>query len=72
MIYPNPTAGIIHINTEYEIENYQLFDFNGALLEFVNKIEIDLRDKNAGVYILQLKLKNGGTIKKKIIKKNGE
>lgn len=65
-IFPNPIVDYLTINLNKSSEAYQmqLFDINGALLRnedlqhTINKI--DLRDLNAGTYMVQL-LKNGET-----------
>jgi M6 family metalloprotease-like protein len=69
-IYPNPTFGLIHINGGYE--KLTLFDISGKrLFEKVLTVEtpatIDLSDRNAGFYILELK-KGQETKKVKIIR----
>lgn len=73
VFYPNPSSDFINIKTENEnqIENVQIFDLNGQLVNDktdFNANKIDLSKLNQGAYILKAKI-NGSVISQKIIKK---
>ena len=65
--YPNPTGGILYIETNKEFE-LEIYSTSGMLLlKSVNEHIIDLSDLNNGLYILQIKI-DGKIMKNKIIK----
>lgn len=54
--YPNPTNGLLNIETDLEYE-LELYSTTGSLLiKSANKKSIDLSNFNNGLYILQLKI----------------
>lgn len=68
MIYPNPTKGLINISSDSLISEIQIFDINGRILQ--NKIienakveTIDLSPFAAGVYLIEVQIDLGKTIK---------
>lgn len=70
-IYPNPTSGFIHFESENtEIENIQIYDLTGKLIitktGFENK-EIDLSGISSGVYLVKINT-NKKSFTTKIIK----
>jgi hypothetical protein len=60
IIYPNPTNGIVTINSNAKILEIAIFSLNGEKL-FVsnNSTKIDLSDCPKGVYYMSLKIKSG-------------
>ncbi|WP_261510336.1 T9SS type A sorting domain-containing protein [Chryseobacterium paludis] len=68
-VYPNPTNGILNIKTDSIIENVQVTNVVGQIINvpFFNN-QINMHGVPNGVYMVQLKLKNGQTFLKKIIK----
>jgi hypothetical protein len=68
-IYPNPTFGIIHIESEFEIESISLFDLTGKemRIEF-NNYEINLSKLQSGIYFLKAQFTNNKEFRKSIIK----
>lgn len=68
-LYPNPTNGIINIKADSEIENVQVINVVGQIVNVpFNNNKINMQGIPNGVYMVQLKLKNGQTLSKKIIK----
>lgn len=70
-IYPNPTSGQIHLNSELALESVQIFNQQGSMC-FQQEISspsemIDLRHLSAGMYLVRLKTKDGKHIQKQII-----
>ncbi len=70
-VYPNPTAGVIKIDTDVEQTEVQIFNMLGQ--EVVSVIEtgnftVDITDKKAGIYFVTIK-NNRGTATSKIVKK---
>ena len=70
IIYPNPSKGIFNIkpNTNIKIENIQIFDYNGKIIDdkVYNNEHIDCSNLSKGVYLLKI-ITNEKTFNKKII-----
>lgn len=69
-LYPNPSAGILHINTSAEIKDITLMNLVGEELPVLYSKasqEIDLSGLEDGVYFVQLKMPGSGIIKKVIL-----
>ncbi|MBB6371101.1 T9SS type A sorting domain-containing protein [Chryseobacterium shigense] len=69
-IYPNPTNGILNIKADSLIESVNIINMVGQRLNNVqfNNNQINLNGLPNGIYIVELKLKNGQSFSKKIIK----
>ncbi|VXB44317.1 putative Por secretion system C-terminal sorting domain-containing protein [Flavobacterium sp. 9AF] len=67
-VYPNPTNGIIFINTKEQIEKMILYTLDGRILLESNNNFLNLSQYPSGMYILSLKTKNGLEGSQKIIK----
>ncbi|SHG26238.1 T9SS type A sorting domain-containing protein [Chryseobacterium vrystaatense] len=68
-IYPNPTKGIVNIKADNLIDAVNVFNTAGQKLPMVFKNnQIDLFPLPSGVYILEIRMKNGKSITKKLIK----
>ena len=68
-IYPNPTKDVVNIKSDAAIETVNVFTGLGQKLATqFNNGQISLKELPAGVYIVEVKLKSGKTIRKKIIK----
>ncbi|UKB83757.1 T9SS type A sorting domain-containing protein [Chryseobacterium sp. MEBOG06] len=68
-VYPNPTKGILYIKADSNIENVNVINAVGQRMNVLfSNNQIDMTGLANGVYIVDLKLKNGQTISKKIIK----
>lgn len=68
-IYPNPTKGIVNIKSDRLIEDVSLFNSTGQKISvrFMDN-QINTEGLLNGVYFLEVKIKNGKTISKKLIK----
>jgi uncharacterized protein (TIGR02145 family) len=68
-VYPNPTSGILIVKADSAIENVNITNVVGQKIniQFTNN-QINMQGLPNGVYIVELKLKNGQIISKKIIK----
>ena len=68
-IYPNPTNGIIHIETK-NIQTIEIIDMTGKIVkqlqETSNKIQIDLSKVHKGIYLIKIKT-GKGIVTEKII-----
>jgi len=67
-VYPNPTIGILNIESESEIQIF-LYDLSGKLKiktsQPLGSGQIDLSDFPAGIYVLEVSDKTG---RKKVLK----
>jgi len=72
IISPNPTKGIVNIESVNEIESVELYEFSGRLLSshtsFNKTIILNLSNYQSGIYLVNLQLKNGEMFTKKVIK----
>ncbi|HET8804304.1 MAG TPA: T9SS type A sorting domain-containing protein, partial [Aequorivita sp.] len=69
-IYPNPTNGILNINSTSIISEITIFNNLGQLLlTFENKNQIDISTLSEGIYFLKIMDENGQTETKKVLKK---
>lgn len=62
-IYPNPTSGIIHINSESQISSIRMLDLSGRELLFrdftkTNNPTVDIGSLQHGVYCMQVIFEN--------------
>ncbi|WP_435523091.1 T9SS type A sorting domain-containing protein [Chryseobacterium indoltheticum] len=68
-IYPNPTNGILNIKTDSEINVVNVTNVVGQKLKIqYSNNQINMQGLPSGVYIVELVLKNGQKISKKVIK----
>lgn len=69
-IYPNPTVDFVNIKSKEDVASMTLFSMDGRkLAETFRENRINLSSYSAGVYFLNIVLKNGVSFKHKIIKK---
>lgn len=68
-VYPNPTNGIVTIQSDSEIENITIYNQIGQLISTTKKSDIDISALPAGIYMMQIKFENGFTATQKVIKK---
>jgi uncharacterized protein (TIGR02145 family) len=68
-VYPNPTNGILNVKVNSEIQNVNVTNVVGQRMNVqFNDYQINMNGLPSGVYIVELALKNGQKISKKIIK----
>lgn len=70
--YPNPTNGIITVNSEIPILQIEVFNSTGILVEphrrpLNSAVDIDLESLPLGLYFFRIKTENG-TVTKRIVK----
>lgn len=68
LIYPNPTADVVHINDK-NLKVVALYDLNGRKLMESNKTEMNVSQLPKGVYVIKIVTANNQVISKKLIKK---
>lgn len=68
-VYPNPTNGILNVKVDSEVDDIKVTNVIGQKINIQYKNnQINMNGLPAGVYIVELILKNGQKISKKIIK----
>ena len=72
VVYPNPTTGMIQIqNSESRIENVEVYDAYGKMLNVVNVNDnttaVDLSNYAAGTYFVKIVTENG-VVTKRVVK----
>ena len=68
-LYPNPTTGVVQINTNLIIDSIDVYDVYGKLIKTIkNNQHIDITELATGIYIAKIQSGNNIGVKK-IIKK---
>ena len=72
-IFPNPTDGILNLDSEYGITKIELYNLKGQYInsfEFINRLDqIDMSPYNDGIYILKISDSEGKSHNLKVLKK---
>lgn len=69
-LYPNPTNGLLNIQSKTSIDEITIFNNLGQLLlASENKNQIDISTLSEGIYFVKIKDENGQTETKKVLKK---
>lgn len=69
-MYPNPTNGILNIETIKEIQQIEVMDLTGKTLSTVrNKNSINIESLAPGIYVVRIGLNNNESIIQKVIKR---
>lgn len=71
VIYPQPSTGDIHIQTEAQIEGIEVFNTAGVLVKVKSEGDLttlDLSDQPAGVYMLNIKTDKNTVVEKCIVR----
>jgi hypothetical protein len=69
-IYPNPSKGIIFVDSKDNVASYKILSVDGKLIKqntLFNSKKIDLQDFEKGIYIIKLMSKNGAIKTSKFI-----
>lgn len=68
-VYPNPVRDYLTIQSKSPINSVELISYEGKIIKKLNSVsKVDLSTYPKGVYILKIKLDNGTTEVKKLIK----
>ena len=69
-IYPNPTSGILNIQSEKPIRQIQLISMEGKIVRKYNAVnQINIQELPKGVYVVKVQLENGKMEVHKLVKK---
>lgn len=68
-LYPNPTEGLINIQTREAIRNISIYNHLGQLITTQKQTQFNLENLANGIYMVRVDFENGQTANKKIIKK---
>lgn len=69
-IYPNPTSGILNIQSEKPLSSVEVIGLNAQVLNKAKGVNsIDIQNLPAGTYLIKLKTKDGKVITRKVIKR---
>jgi hypothetical protein len=66
MLYPNPASGVLHIKGTETVEQIEISDLNGKLIQAFSckSNDIDISSLNPGIYLIRLKSKKQFVIQK--------
>ncbi|MCW3162250.1 T9SS type A sorting domain-containing protein [Chryseobacterium oryctis] len=68
-IYPNPTNGLVNIQTSDKIEKYEIYSLTGQKVAEGNNNTINLSDFPAGTYLVKIQFNNQKIVTQKIIRR---
>src|SRR5690606_4234086 len=68
-ISPNPTKSFVEIQAQKQIQNIQITNLKGKLIQETKNLKVDFSHYPNGVYLLTAKFSDGSLTTKKIIKK---
>jgi hypothetical protein len=69
IVYPNPGEEILNITNSNQISSYQIFQFDGKLVERGTSFPLNIIEYAQGFYFLQIRTKSNQVFNYKIIKK---
>ncbi len=67
-LYPNPASRFVNIHSESTVSKVAVFDLSGKKLSEQTSTQIDVSSLPSGIYIVQIKLENGKTQTRKLVK----
>lgn len=67
-IYPNPTKGLIEIQSSIAVKNVSIYNSTGRLIRQFNTSRIDISNLETGLYLVEIKTIKDEIITKKLIK----
>jgi hypothetical protein len=68
-VYPNPTQGILNINTEEQLKKIEVYNYIGQKVIESTQLQINATQLNSGMYLLKVYGENGKVGVKRFIKK---
>ncbi|MES2575560.1 MAG: T9SS type A sorting domain-containing protein [Bacteroidota bacterium] len=66
-VSPNPTSGIVTVNSNTEVKAITVFDVTGKQVSTSKTNTVDLSNQSSGVYLLKVQTENGSTTKKVVV-----
>ncbi|TDD99702.1 T9SS type A sorting domain-containing protein [Flavobacterium cellulosilyticum] len=67
-VSPNPTSGIVTINSTSEVKTITVFDTTGKKVQSAkNSTTVNLANQSKGIYLVQVQTENGTTTKKIVV-----
>ncbi|MCJ8154801.1 T9SS type A sorting domain-containing protein [Chryseobacterium sp. SSA4.19] len=68
-IYPNPTHGVLYLKTDLAVETVTVSNILGQNMSVpFSDHQINMQNLSNGIYIVELKFRNGQTLSKKVVK----
>lgn len=66
--YPNPTSGIVYINSKEKVNKLEVYNLNGQKIKESNVADINLSNFPKGIYLIKVTLQNNTQKTLKIVK----
>ena len=65
-IFPNPSSSIVHINSEFSIEEIQILNLSGQQMPIkrINSDKLDVSNLATGIYFIKVKSEGRETVRK--------
>src|SRR5699024_7160665 len=70
-LYPNPTEGMVYIQSKMDFEEFNIFDLQGRIIKSgkITNNSVDLEDLSSGIYFLHLQTNEGEKKQIRVMKK---
>jgi len=66
-IFPNPTIGLVTIETDLKVDEIDIYDFSGRLLQTEFDTIFDMKKFGTGIYFLKIKTNEGVNVKRVVV-----
>jgi len=66
-VYPNPTSGVVTVNSDSAVETITAYDITGKQVASSNSDSVNLSGNASGLYFLQIQTEAGSATKKVIV-----
>ena len=64
ILYPNPTNGFLMVKAKEEIQSLKIYSIQKTLVKEVSSFPIDISELSAGIYFVQVSIKDKITTKR--------
>ncbi len=66
-IYPNPTSGVVTIQSNSALQSVEVFDTSGKIILRENSMQVDLSNQREGVYLFKIQTKEKTEVKRVVL-----
>jgi YbbR domain-containing protein len=65
ILYPNPTSGLLHIDSDQAVEKIEVYDLLGReVIASGSETQVDLSTLSSGVYLVKVHVENEVHVRK--------
>jgi len=63
-VFPNPTTGNLNIETDLKIQEIEIYNASGRILQKEKTTSFELKNRSAGIYFIKIKTSDGVGVKR--------